>query len=147
MLEIDVESQWQEEILTASYHGEKCRHNGENPTYELACDECPNYLICFPDWQYLAEKYDCSDEKSINSIKTSADEDLEAFLRANTAKNDITDEEIEIDIQVMEELSKRQEARGKGIDVRAAWDKLTHGKGLGYFQKEHLSDLFTHNYQ
>lgn len=39
MRENDVESKPQEEILTASYHGEKCRHNGENPDYELACDE------------------------------------------------------------------------------------------------------------
>ena len=30
----------QEEILTPSYHGELCRHNGENPDYEIACDEC-----------------------------------------------------------------------------------------------------------
>ena len=57
-----------EEILTPSYHGEKCRHNGENSDYELACDECPYYLACFPDWQYLEEKYGYSDEKSINSI-------------------------------------------------------------------------------
>lgn len=54
----------QEEQITASYHGERCRHNGENPNYELACDECPDYMICFPDWQYLAEKYDCSNEKT-----------------------------------------------------------------------------------
>ena len=62
-----------DEILTPSYHGELCRHNGENPDYELACDECPHYLTCFPDWQYLEEKYGCSDEKGINSIKTSSE--------------------------------------------------------------------------
>ena len=28
-----------EEILTPSFHGEKCRHNGENADYEIACDE------------------------------------------------------------------------------------------------------------
>ena len=49
--ENDVESKPQEEILTASYHGEKCRHNGENPDYEMACDECDYYLLCFPDWE------------------------------------------------------------------------------------------------
>lgn len=40
-----------EEILTPSYHGELCRHNGENPDYEIACDECDYYLFCFPDWE------------------------------------------------------------------------------------------------
>ena len=29
----------QQEILTPSFHGELCRHNGENPDYEIACDE------------------------------------------------------------------------------------------------------------
>ena len=38
------------EILKPSYHGEQCRHNGENPDYEAACDECDFYLACFPDW-------------------------------------------------------------------------------------------------
>ena len=41
------------EILTPSYHGELCRHNGENPDYEIACDECNFYLLCFPDWKEL----------------------------------------------------------------------------------------------
>ena len=36
------------EILTPSYHGELCRHNGENPDYEIACDECDYYLYVFP---------------------------------------------------------------------------------------------------
>lgn len=40
-----------EEILTPSYHGELCRHNGDNPDYEIACDECDYYLACFPDWK------------------------------------------------------------------------------------------------
>ena len=39
----------QQEILTPSFHGELCRHNGENPDYEIACDECDYYLMCFPD--------------------------------------------------------------------------------------------------
>lgn len=106
-----------EEILTPSYHGELCRHNGDNPDYEIACDECDYYLVCFPDWKYLEEKYGDSDEKSINSIKTSSDDDLEAFLRADAEKDNISDEEIEIDLQVMEELANRQQARGDGIDV------------------------------
>ena len=33
----------------------------------------------------------------------------------------------------MEELAKRQDAKGEGINVKAAWDSLTHGKGLEYF--------------
>ena len=47
-----------EEIVTPSYHGENCRHNGDNPDYEIACDECDFYLICFPDWEEILEKYD-----------------------------------------------------------------------------------------
>ena len=58
-----------EEILTPSYHGELCRHNGDNPDYEIACDECPYYLACFPDWQYLEEKYGDSDEKASIQLK------------------------------------------------------------------------------
>lgn len=40
-----------EEILTPSFHGEKCRHNGENMDYDIACDECDYFLICFPEWE------------------------------------------------------------------------------------------------
>ena len=40
-----------DEELAPSYHGELCRHNGENPDYEIACDECDYYLMCFPDWK------------------------------------------------------------------------------------------------
>lgn len=122
----------QEEVLTPSYHGELCRHNGDNPDYEIACDECNFYLICFPDWKEMIEMYDFTD-KRIDTIKTSPDEALEAFLRSNAAKDDISDMEIGIDLQVMEELAKRQEARGEGINVKAAWNTLTHGKGLEYF--------------
>ena len=122
----------QEEILTPSYHGESCRHNGDNPNYEIACDECDFYLICFPDWKEMIEMYDINN-KEINTIKASPDKALEAFLRANAAKDDISDVEIEIDLQVMEELAMRQDARGEGINVKAAWDKLTHSEGLDYF--------------
>ena len=41
----------EKEILTPSYHGCQCRHNGENPDYMIACDECDYYLQCFPDWK------------------------------------------------------------------------------------------------
>ena len=122
----------QEEILTPSYHGELCRHNGDNPDYEIACDECDYFLICFPDWKEMIEMYHINN-KEINTIKASPDKALEAFLRANAAKDDISDVEIEIDLQVMEELAMRQDARGEGINVKAAWDKLTHSEGLDYF--------------
>ena len=39
------------EILTPSEQGKLCRHNGDNPDYEIACDECDFYLNCFPDWK------------------------------------------------------------------------------------------------
>lgn len=52
----DVETfQTSEEILTPSYHGELCRHNGENPNFECACDECDYYLACFPDWEEMIQ--------------------------------------------------------------------------------------------
>lgn len=57
MRDHNVEYEQQEEIVMPSFHGEKCRHNGESPNYELSCDECPYYLICFPDWEYLLELY------------------------------------------------------------------------------------------
>ena len=99
----------QEEILTPSYHGESCRHNGDNPNYEIACDECDFYLICFPDWKEMIEMYDI-DDKRINTIKTSPDEALEAFLRANTDKEHITDIEDEIISQVEAELHSRKKS-------------------------------------
>ena len=97
----------QEEILTPSYHGELCRHNGDNPDYEIACDECDFYLICFPDWKEMIEIYDIDDER-INTIKTSPDEALEAYLRANSKKEHISDLEQEIISQVKEELTSRR---------------------------------------
>lgn len=98
-----------EELLTPSYHGESCRHNGDNPDYEIACDECDFYLICFPDWKEMIEMYDI-DGKRINIIKTSPDEALEAFLRANTDKEHITDIEDEIISQVEAELHSRKKS-------------------------------------
>lgn len=97
----------QEEILTPSYHGELCRHNGDNPDYEIACDECDFYLICFPDWKEMIEIYDI-DDKRINTIKASPDETLEAYLRANSKKEHISDLEQEIISQVKEELTSRR---------------------------------------
>lgn len=42
-------------ILTPSWHGEKCKGNGEHPGIECCCDECDYYLACFPDWDALCE--------------------------------------------------------------------------------------------
>ena len=98
-----------EEVLTPSYHGELCRHNGDNPDYEIACDECDFYLICFPDWKEMIEIYDING-KNINTIKTSPNEALEAFLRANSNKEHITDIEKEIISQVEAELHSRKKS-------------------------------------
>ncbi len=43
-----------EEALTPSYHGKRCRYNGDNIDYEIACDECDYYLICFQDLEKIA---------------------------------------------------------------------------------------------
>ena len=40
-------------LLIPSHHGELCPGNGEFAKLECCCDECDNYLICFPDWQNL----------------------------------------------------------------------------------------------
>lgn len=122
-----------DEVLTPSYHGEKCRHNGNNPDYEIACDECDFALICMPDWQFLADNFNNSNDRTWETIKTSSDEALEAFLSANRAKENISDTEIEIDLEVMEELYNRQYSRGESININAAWQKLTHVQGLSYF--------------
>lgn len=44
------------EILTPGNHGAYCRHNGGNSNYELACDECDYYLVCFPEEMTDGEK-------------------------------------------------------------------------------------------
>ena len=102
-----------DEILTPSYHGEKCRHNGENPDFEIACDNCDYFYSCFPEADELFKNPELYEDRNIYQLKTSVDEVLEAFLRANTFKEDVTDEEIEINLLVMEELANRQAARGE----------------------------------
>ena len=96
-----------EEVLTPSYHGELCRRNGDNPDYEIACDECDYYLLCFPDWEEMFEIFDMN-SKRIDSIITSPNEALEIFLRANARKAYITDLEKEIIAQVENELVHRK---------------------------------------
>lgn len=41
--------------LIPGYHGDECRYSGGDPNYEIACDECDFYLICFPDWKEIPE--------------------------------------------------------------------------------------------
>lgn len=55
----------------------------------------------------MIEMYDIND-KRINSIKTSPDEALEAYLRANAKKEHISDPEQEIISQVKEKLTSRR---------------------------------------
>lgn len=101
----------QEEIYTPSYHGEKCRHNGESTAYELACDECPYYMICFPDWEYLDKQYSYSDDESYHSILTSSSETLEAYLQASALRGPpSTDEERNAIQNVEKELLHRLSA-------------------------------------
>lgn len=94
-----------EEKLTPSYHGEKCRHNGSNPDFEIACDECDYSGICMPDWKYLAEHH--AQDHSWESIQTSASETLQAFLQASAASRHISETEKEIALLVMQELRSR----------------------------------------
>ena len=102
-----------DEILTPSYHGEKCRHNGDNPAYEIACDQCDYFYSCFPEADELFKNPELYEDENIYQLRTSPDEVLEAFLRANAAKEDVTHEETEIDFLVKEELASRKEARGE----------------------------------
>lgn len=44
-----------EEQLNPGRHGTQCCHNGENPSFEIACDECDFFLLCFPDWKEFME--------------------------------------------------------------------------------------------
>ena len=48
-----------DEELTPSFHGELCRHNGENPDYEIACEECDYYLLCFSIFSIFINKSTC----------------------------------------------------------------------------------------
>lgn len=51
MLETNETFDRQPEILTPGNHGLFCRHNGENPDYEIACEECDFFLEFFPEWE------------------------------------------------------------------------------------------------
>lgn len=34
---------------------DECEGNGEHPDFEICCDECDYYLLCFPDWKERLE--------------------------------------------------------------------------------------------
>lgn len=36
---------------TPSHHGKDCLTNGEHEGIECECDECLDYLTCFPEWE------------------------------------------------------------------------------------------------
>lgn len=115
----------QEEIYTPSYHGEKCRQNGESTANELACDECPYYMICFPDWEYLDKQYSYSDDESYHSILTSSSETLEAYLQASALWGPpSTDEERNAIQNVEKELLRRLSA-----------EKMRHKSKQAAFQR------------
>lgn len=39
--------------VTPSFHGVACLANGKHAGIECQCDECDDFLDCFPDWQDL----------------------------------------------------------------------------------------------
>lgn len=41
-------------LLTPSDHGALCAGNGKHEGVECCCDECNDYLTCFPDWKERA---------------------------------------------------------------------------------------------
>lgn len=126
-----------DEILTPSYHGEQCRHNGDNAEFEIACDHCDFFYSCFPEADDLFENPELYSDMNIYKISTSPDEVLQAFLRADAVKENVTDEEIEIDLLVMKELANRREVRGEAPNVNAALDRFREFyKGLDWKVKE-----------
>ncbi len=110
------EKETSEKNINLSYYGKQCHYNGDNFDYETACDGCDNYLICFQNRSEIiksADKY----------IKNLSDNALKAFLRADMEREKyFSDQEINMVLQVMEELSRRRADRGESVDANAAWD-------------------------
>jgi hypothetical protein len=76
-----------EEILTPSFHGEKCRHNGENPDYDIACDECDYFLICFPEWE---EEFAKTEERYFGMSETMRQEHIFSLKKNFQKRVDFT---------------------------------------------------------
>ncbi len=47
----EAEAENSDPTLTPSFHGVDCLGNGEHEGIECCCDECDNYLTCFPNWK------------------------------------------------------------------------------------------------
>lgn len=45
------EKQLKNALCYPSYHGEQCPSNGKNEENGCFCDECDDFLFCFPDWK------------------------------------------------------------------------------------------------
>lgn len=54
----------EEGYVTPSFHGENCRHNGEDSYFDIFCDECDYFLACFPEFQLPHYDPVIADEKS-----------------------------------------------------------------------------------
>lgn len=76
-----------EEILTPSFHGEKCRHNGENADYDIACDECDYFLICFPEWE---EEFAKTEERYFGMPETMRQEPIFSLKKNFQKRVDFT---------------------------------------------------------
>ena len=76
-----------EEILTPSFHGEKCRHNGENPDYDIACDERDYFLICFPEWE---EEFAKTEERYFGMSETMRQEPIFSLKKNFQKRVDFT---------------------------------------------------------
>ena len=55
------------------FSGEKCRHNVENADYDIACDECDYFLICFPEWE---EEFAKTEERYFGMSETMRQEPI-----------------------------------------------------------------------
>lgn len=97
----------EEEILTPSYHGEQCRHNGNQPEYEIACDNCDYFYWCFPDADKLFRNPEQYLNPQIYQLKTAPDEALQVFLQAGSDRA-LTEKEREIHGLVLAELVSRR---------------------------------------
>lgn len=55
------------------FSGEKCRHNGKNADYDIACDERDYFLICFPEWE---EEFAKTEERYFGMSETMRQEPI-----------------------------------------------------------------------
>lgn len=115
------EKETSEKGINFSYYSKQCHYNGDNFDYETACDGCDYYLICFHNRNEITKSAD----KYIEIIKNLSDNALKAFLRSDIEREEYSsDQEINMVLQVMQELSKRRTARGETVDAHAAWEKF-----------------------